>query len=78
MKIAADFADVALLKGFEAVQKAGATGIPFVEGEPTKVDIVGQRVADLFQGDVVLGSVHDVVGNASFLAACGIVPTVFG
>ena len=78
VKVAADFTDVALLECFESRQEIGATAVPFVEGEPTEDDAVGQRVADLLQGDLVFWSVDDVVGNGRFLAACGIVPSVFG
>jgi len=77
-KIAADFADEALLKRFEAGQEVGTTGVPFVDGEPTEADAVGQRVPELIEGDVVFGSINNVIGNARFLAACGIVPAVLG
>ena len=78
VKVAADFADETLLQGFEPSQKVGTTGVPFVEGEPSEVDAVGQRVAELFEGDFILGSVGNVIGNGCFLASLRIVPGVLG
>lgn len=77
-KIAADFADEALLKRFESVEKGGTTGVPFVGGEPAEVDAVGQGVPELVESDVVFGSVNDLVGDTRFRAALGVVPAVFG
>lgn len=77
-KIAAHFADVALPQRFQSVQKDRTTGVPFVDREPTEVHAIGQRVPELIEGDVVLGSVNDVVGDARFPTACRIVPAVFG
>lgn len=78
VKIAANFADEALRKRFESVEKGGTTGVPFVGGEPTEVDAVGQGVPELVKGDVVFGSVNDIVGDARFSAALRIVPAFFG
>ena len=77
-KIAANLADETLLKRFESVEKGGTTGVPFVGGEPSEVDAVGQGVPKLIEGDVVFGSVNDVVGDARFRAAFGIIPAFFG
>ncbi len=77
VKVAADFADVALLELFESRQEIGTTGVPFVESEPTECDAVGQSVADLVKRNIVFGLVDDFVGNARFLTPLGIVPGVF-
>src|SRR5438876_11177991 len=78
MKIAADFAHIALVERFEPAQKLRGARVPFVEREPSEANAVGQRVPNLVQGDVVFGSVDDMLGNACFFTACKIVPTVLG
>lgn len=77
-KIAADFDDVALAAFFEPGQERGTGGVPFVGGEPSEGDAIGQGAIDLSQGDVVLGPVDEMVGDAGFCPAVGIVPAVFG
>ncbi len=77
-KIAADFDDVALAAFFEPGQERGTGGVPFVGGEPSEGDAVGQGAVDLSQGDVVLGPIDEMVGDAGLGPAVGIVPAVFG
>lgn len=77
-KIVANFDDVALPACFESGQELGTTSIPFVGGEPAEGEAVGQGAVHLSQGDVVLGSVDEMFGNARLLAAHRIIPTVLG
>jgi len=77
-KVTPNFADETLAERFESRQKCGTTGVPFIEGKPGETDAVGEGVANLIESDVVLGAIDDVVGDAGFFAANGVVPAVFG
>jgi len=78
VEVAADLDDIALLKRFESGEEFGTTGIPLVGREPAEVEPIGQGAANLFESDLILGSIDDPIGDAGFASALGIGPTVFG
>ena len=63
---------------FQAGEEIGFFGVPDVGGDPFVVDAVGFGPIKQFQGDVMLGTIDDVVGNAGLATPFAVVAPAFG
>src|SRR5262245_17382061 len=73
-----NFHDVEAVALFQASEKGGLLGVPAVGGDPFEVDAVGLGTIEQFQGEVMLGPIDDVVGNAGLATTFAVVAPAFG
>jgi hypothetical protein len=66
------FADVAHRPLVQPPQVAGLVAVALVEGQPVEGQAVGQGAVELPQGDLPLGPVDEVVGDAGLAAALAV------
>ena len=64
--------------GRQLAQELGLAAVTLVEGRPVEVQAVGGRVVVQFQGDLPLGPVDHVVGDARLATAVAVVGPGFG
>ena len=56
---------------FETVQKGGVAAVAFVKRPGLNAHTVGQGAVDQLQGDLRLGTEHDLVGDVVFFRRTG-------
>src|SRR5260370_465355 len=69
---------VATVALVQAGEEIGFLGVPDVSGDPFEVDAVGLGTIEEFQGDMMLGTIDDVIGNAGLATTFAVGAPAFG